>query len=66
MGCRSMNAVFVFLKIVFFANSADPDLMPLYVAIRLGIHCPPKYLFTGIQNYINVENMESLSYEYFP
>ena len=36
--------------------------MPLYAGIRLGIHCKPKYMFTGIQNYINGENM----YEYFP
>ena len=57
-----MNAVFVFLTIVFFANSADPDLMTLYVAIRLGRHCKPEYLFTGIQNYIK----GSHTYEYFP
>ena len=30
-------------------NSADPDEMPPYAAFHLGLHCLPKYLFTGIQ-----------------
>ena len=38
------------LKIVFnFAYSADPNEMPTYVAFHLGLHCLPKYVFTGIQ-----------------
>ena len=46
-----LNDVFLFPKIVFnFANSADPDEMPTYAAYHLGLHCLPKYLFTGIQN----------------
>ena len=32
------------------ANSADPDEMPPYAAFHLGLHCLPKYLFTGIRN----------------
>ena len=43
--------VFQSLKIVFIqANSADPDEMPPYAAFHLGLHCLPKYLFTGMQN----------------
>ena len=39
------------VKMVFiWVNSADPDKMPSYVAFHLGLHCLPKYLFTGIQN----------------
>ena len=39
------------LKIVFIlANSVDPDEMLPYGAFHLGLHCCPKYLFTGIQN----------------
>ena len=42
---------FLSLKIVLIlANSEDPDEMPHYVAFHLGLHCLPKYLFTGIQN----------------
>ena len=40
----SLNIVFI------FANSADPDEMLHYAAFHLGLHCLPKYLFTGIQN----------------
>ena len=29
------------------ANSADPDEMQHYAAFHLGLHCLPKYLFTG-------------------
>ena len=29
------------------ANSADPDEMPLYAAIHLGLHCLPRYLLGG-------------------
>ena len=44
-------------KIVFYsltinfvlANSADPDEMPHYAAFHLGLHCLPKYPFTGPQ-----------------
>ena len=43
---KLQNDVFAFN----FANSADPDEMPPYVAFHLGLHCLPKYLFTGIQN----------------
>ena len=42
------------LKIVFIlSNRAYPDKMPPYAAFYLGIHCLPKYLFTGIQNQNN-------------
>ena len=45
------NDVFLPLKINFIiANSAETDEMPHYVAFHLGLHCLPKYLFTGIQN----------------
>ena len=38
------------LKIVLIlANSADPDEMLPNAAFHLGLHCLPKYLFTGIQ-----------------
>ena len=33
-----------------FANSADPDEMQHFAAFHLGLHCLPKYLFTGMQN----------------
>ena len=53
-GCQRYfpwNDVFLSLKIVFIlANSADPDEMPHYAAFHLGLHCLPKYLYTGIQN----------------
>ena len=40
-------------KIVFIlANSAHSDEMPPYATFNLGLHCLPKYLFTGIQNEI--------------
>ena len=32
------------------ANSANPDEMPHYAAFHQGLHCLPKYLFTGIHN----------------
>ena len=32
------------------ANSTDPDEMLPYAAFHLGLHCLPKYPFTGIQN----------------
>ena len=35
------------LKIVFIL---DPDDLPPYAANHLGLHCLPKYLFTGLQN----------------
>ena len=31
-------------------NNAEPDEIPPYVAFHLGLHCLPKYLFTGIQD----------------
>ena len=31
------------------ANSVDPDEMLHKVAFHLGLHCLPKYLFSGIQ-----------------
>ena len=34
----------------FFANSADPDEMPHYVAFHLGLHCLPTDPFVDIQN----------------
>ena len=37
-------------NIVFIlTNSADLAQMPLYGVFHLGLHCLPKYLFTGIQ-----------------
>ena len=36
------NIVFLFLKIIFQADSVDPDEMPQYVAFHLGHHCLPK------------------------
>ena len=36
--------------VVILVNSADSDKLPPYAAFHLGIHCLPKYLFTGIQN----------------
>ena len=45
------NDVFLSLKIIFIlANSKDPDKMQLHAAFHLGLHCLPKYLFTGIQD----------------
>ena len=45
------NDVFLSLKIIFIlANSKDPDEMQLHAAFHLGLHCLPKYLFTGIQD----------------
>ena len=39
---------FLSLKIVLIlANSADPDEMQHYAAFFLGLHCLPKYPFTG-------------------
>ena len=36
--------VFLSLKIILvLANSVDPDEMPHYVALHLGLHCLPKY-----------------------
>ena len=37
-------------KILYFANSADPDEMLPYAAFHLGLYCLSKYLFIGIQN----------------
>ena len=43
--------VYMFLRIIFIsASSADPDEMSPYVTFHLGLHCLPKYLFSGIQN----------------
>ena len=43
--------MFLSLKIDFaLANSADLDKMLPYAAFHLGLHCLPKYLFTGTQN----------------
>ena len=40
-----------FLKILFIlANSIDPDEMPPYASLHLGLHCLSKYLFITIQN----------------
>ena len=33
-----------------FANSADPNKMPHYVAFYWSLHCLPKYLFRGIKH----------------
>ena len=42
------------------ANSADPGEILHYAAFHLGLHCLPKYLFSGIQNEENVcERMTS-------
>ena len=32
-------------------NNAEPDEMPPYAEFHLGLHCLPKYLFTGIQDW---------------
>ena len=45
------NIVFLSLKIDFvLANSANPDEMPPYSALHLGLHCFPKYPFRGFQS----------------
>ena len=53
-GCLSnflSNCVFLLLKIAFIlSNSADHNKIPHYAAFHLGVHCVPKYIFTGIQN----------------
>ena len=43
--------------IFIFANSADPDEMPQYVAFHLRLRCWPKYLSAGIQNEKDSEYM---------
>ena len=46
-----ISLLFLCLKIVFIVvNNADPDEMLPYVAFHQGLHCLPKYLFTGIKN----------------
>ena len=41
---------FLSLKITFvLANSVDHDKKPLLVTFHLGLHCLPKYPFTGVQ-----------------
>ena len=45
-GYNFKKMLYFSLKIVFvskFASSADPDEMPHYVALHLGLHCLPKY-----------------------
>ena len=42
--CMSLKLVFI------LANSADPDEILHNATFHLGLHCLPKYLFTGIQN----------------
>ena len=37
-------------EVFILANSADPDEMPLNVALYFGLHCMPKYQSRGIQN----------------
>ena len=42
--------VFLSVRVVLIlANSADPDQMQHYAAFHLGLHCLPKYLFSGFQ-----------------
>ena len=54
-----------FYKMIYFypcfilAKSTDPDEMPLYDAIHLGIHCLPKYLFTDIKIETENDSLES-------
>ena len=52
--CKACNVVYLVLGIGTrdsdCVNSADPNEMPPYVAFQLGLHCLPKYIFTGIQN----------------
>ena len=49
-GVTELNMI-MSLKIIFIlANSADPDEIQPYAAFHPGLHCLPKYLFTGIQN----------------
>ena len=46
---KVLNEVFLYLKIVFIlANSDDLNEMPPYAAFHVGLHCLPKYLFTGL------------------
>ena len=43
----------MFLAIVFnLAKSVEPDKIWHYAAFHLGLHCLPKYLFSGIPNEI--------------
>ena len=37
-------------------NSADPDEMQCYVALHLGLHYLPKYLFRGYRVYKGLNN----------
>ena len=35
--------------ILHVVNSVDPDEMPRYTAFHLGLHCFPRYPFSGFQ-----------------
>ena len=37
-------------RLFILANGTDPDEMAPYATFYLGLHCLPRYLFTGIQN----------------
>ena len=46
-----MLDVFLSLKVVLIiANSVDPDEMQHYAAFHQGLHCLPKYSFSGLQH----------------
>ena len=49
-GQKLYNDAFMFLKTVFFSILAETDEMPPYAAFHLGLHCLPRYVFTGSQN----------------
>ena len=53
------SQVIISLKIDFvLANSEDPDEMPHYAAIHLGLHCLPKYPFRGFWYTQRVKNQK--------
>ena len=52
----SLNFVYI------LANSADADEMLPYTEFHFGLHCLPKYLFTGIKN----ENAQCAAIESSP
>ena len=42
--------VLIMRYLFILANSAEHDEMSPYAAFHLGLHCLPKYIFTGIQH----------------
>ena len=51
-----IDSISMDLSILYFKglsnNSADPDEMAHYVAFHMGLHCLPKYLYTGKVKFI--------------